>query len=213
MGLYSKYVLPRLINCGCGTKPICKQREKVVPMAAGTVLEIGIGTGHNLPYYDTSKVDRLIGLDPCEDSWKLAAERARELDVPVEFVGLPGEQIPLDDDSVDTVLVTYALCTIPDPIAALEGMRRVLKPKGQLIFCEHGAAPDEPVRKWQNRLNGFWGSFTGGCNINRDIPSLLALGGFTVDVLEEMYLPGTPRIAGYNFWGSASQGSIARVTA
>ncbi|MCZ6831271.1 MAG: class I SAM-dependent methyltransferase [Gammaproteobacteria bacterium] len=207
MGFYAKHILPHLINCACGTKPICKQREKVVPLASGTVLEIGIGTGLNLPYYDTDKVERLIGLDPCEESWKLAGERARALGVPVEFVGLPGEQIPLDDDSVDTVLVTFSLCTIPDPVMALQGMRRVLKPSGQLIFCEHGIAPDASVRKWQNRINGFWGSFTGGCNINRDIPSLLAQGGFEVEVLDEMYLPGMPRIAGYNFWGNARPGA------
>ncbi len=206
MGFYSRHILPRLIDCGCGTKPVLKQREKVVPLASGIVLEIGIGTGHNLPYYDAEKVERLIGLDPCEDSWKLAAARASALDLPIEFVALPGEQIPLDTDSVDTVLVTYSLCTIPDPVAALHGMHRVLKPSGQLIFCEHGVAPDAPVRKWQNRLNGFWGAFTGGCNINRDIPALLAQGGFEVDVLDEMYLPGTPRIAGYNFWGSAHPG-------
>lgn len=206
MGFYDNHILPRVINCACGTKPICKQRQKVVPLASGTVLEIGIGTGLNLPYYDTDKVERLIGLDPCEQSWKLAGKRARELAIPVEFVGLPGEQIPLDDNSVDTVLVTFSLCTIPDPVTALKGMRRVLKPAGQLIFCEHGIAPDASVRKWQNRLNGFWGTFTGGCNINRDIPSLLTQGGFEIDVLDEMYLPGTPRIAGYNFWGCARQG-------
>jgi SAM-dependent methyltransferase len=203
MGFYDKHILPRVINCACGTKPMCKQREKVVPQACGTVLEIGIGTGHNLPYYDSGKVERLIGLDPCEASWKLAAERAAKLSLPVEFVGLPGEQIPLDDASVDTVLVTFSLCTIPDPVLALRGMARVLKPGGRLLFCEHGIAPDAPVRKWQNRLNRVWGTFTGGCNINRDIPAILDGGGFEVDSLEEMYLPGTPRFAGYNFWGSA----------
>jgi len=206
MGFYDRHILPRIINCGCGTKPIRKQREKVVPRARGTVLEIGIGTGHNLPYYEASQVRRLIGLDPSEESWKLAGRRAAQLGVEVEFIGLPGEQIPLEDASVDTVVVTYALCTIPDPVAALQGMARVLRPDGRLLFCEHGMAPDAGVRKWQDRLNRTWSRLLGGCNLNRDIPALLAAGGFQVEDLEQMYLPGTPRVAGYNFWGCARHG-------
>jgi ubiquinone/menaquinone biosynthesis C-methylase UbiE len=205
MGFYDKHILPRFINCACGTKPIQKQREKVVPLASGTVLEIGIGTGLNLPYYDSSKVERLIGLDPSEESWKLAGERAAHLDFDVEFIGLPGEEIPLDDDSVDTVMVTFALCTIPDPISALQGMRRVLRPGGSLVFCEHGRAPDASVRKWQDRIDPFWGKIAGGCHLNRDIPALLDGGGFSVQEMSTRYLPSTPRFAGYNFWGTALQ--------
>ena len=203
MGFYDKHVLPRFINCACGTKPIMKQREKVVPQATGTVLEIGIGTGLNLPYYDASKVERLIGLDPSEASWKLAGERAAHLDFDVEFIGLPGEEIPLDDGSVDTVLVTFALCTIPDPVAALHGMARVLRPGGSLIFCEHGKAPDAGVSKWQDRVNPLWKKIAGGCNLNRDIPKLLVDGGFALQDMETAYLPSTPRIAGFNYWGHA----------
>lgn len=203
MGFYDKHILPRFINCACGTKPIMKQREKVVPLATGTVLEVGIGTGLNLPYYDERKVDRLIGLDPSEKSWELAGKRAAHLDFDVEFIGLPGEEIPLDDASVDTVLVTYALCTIPDPIVALHGMARVLRPGGSLIFCEHGKAPDVAVCKWQDRVNPFWSRIVGGCNLNRDIPQLLGGGGFDIVELDKSYLPGTPKFAGYNFWGSA----------
>jgi ubiquinone/menaquinone biosynthesis C-methylase UbiE len=205
MGFYDKHILPRFINCACGTKPIMKQREKIVPLASGTVLEIGIGTGLNLPYYDASKVDRLIGLDPSEESWKLAGERAAHLDFDVEFIGLPGEEIPLDDDSVDTVMVTFSLCTIPDPISALKGMRRVLRPGGSLVFCEHGRAPDAAVRKWQDRIDPFWGKIAGGCHLNRDIPALLDAGGFSVQEMNTRYLPSTPRFAGYNFWGTALQ--------
>ena len=203
MGFYEKYILPRFINCACGTKPIMKQREKVVPLATGTVLEIGIGTGLNLPFYDASRVERLIGLDPSEKSWELASERAAHLAFDVEFIGLSGEHIPLDDASVDTVLVTYALCTIPDPIAALHSMGRVLRPGGSLIFCEHGMAPDAGVRKWQDRINPFWRRIAGGCNLNRDIPQILDAGGFKLDAMETSYLPGSPKFNSYNFWGSA----------
>ena len=206
MGFYDKHILPRFINCACGASPIMKQREKVVPNAAGNVLEIGIGTGLNLPYYQSDRVDRLIGLDPSEESWALAAERASHLEFDVEFIGLPGEEIPLEDASIDTVLVTYALCTIPDPVSALRGMARVLRPGGKLIFCEHGRAPDASVRKWQDRINPVWRRIAGGCNLNRDIPALLGEGGFVVDNLEKMYLPKTPRFAGFNYWGSAHLG-------
>jgi ubiquinone/menaquinone biosynthesis C-methylase UbiE len=146
----------------------------------------------------------VIGLDPSEASWKLADERAANLPFEVEFIGLPSEQIPLEDNSIDTVLVTYSLCTIPDPATALEGMRRVLKPTGKLIFCEHGQAPDISVSKWQDRINPTWKVLFGGCNINRNIPQLLRQGGFTIDSLDSMYLPSTPKIAGFNYWGIAS---------
>ena len=203
MGFYERVVVPRLINCACGAKDIMRQREKVVPRAGGTVLEIGIGTGLNLPYYDDNKVERLIGLDPSESSWKLAGKRAEALDFEVSFIGLPGEEIPLDSDSVDTVLVTYSLCTIPDPVVALQGMARVLKPGGQLLFCEHGRAPDPGVRRWQDRINPVWRKLLGGCNLNRDIPELLGQGGFSVADLDTDYLAATPRFAGFNYWGSA----------
>ncbi|MEM8659399.1 MAG: class I SAM-dependent methyltransferase [Pseudomonadota bacterium] len=203
MGFYDNYILPRMLNCACGTKPIMKQREKVVPLAKGTVLEIGIGTGLNLPFYDADKVDRVIGLDPSEKSWELARKRTVSLDFEVEFIGLESEQIPLDDNSVDTVMVTYSLCTIPDPVAALEGMSRVLKPNGSLVFCEHGLAPDPGVRKWQNRINPIWSKLAGGCNLNRDIPSLIESGGFAVRELSQIYIPGTPKVAAYNYWGEA----------
>jgi SAM-dependent methyltransferase len=204
MSFYENVILPRFINCACGTKPIMKQREKVVPRASGTVLEIGIGTGLNLPYYDGDKVHKVIGLDPSEASWELARRRAQGVGFELEFVGLPGEEIPLESDSVDTVLVTFALCTIPDPVSALKGMARVLRPGGSLLFCEHGLAPDDGVAKWQGRINPLWRRMAGGCNLNRDIPALLDGGGFSVADIETAYLPGTPRIAGFNYWGNAT---------
>ena len=203
MSFYDQRILPRVINCACGTRPIMKQREKVVPQASGTILEIGIGTGLNLPFYDPARVERLIGLDPSGKSWELAGKRAEHLSFDVEFIGLPSEQIPLEDDSVDTVLVTYSLCTIPDAVTALRGMARVLRPGGHLIFCEHGKAPDAGVGKWQDRINPLWRRLLGGCNLNRNIPDLLAAGGFHIEQMDTMYLPGTPRFAGYNLWGRA----------
>ena len=204
MGFYYKHIVPRFINCACGTKPIMKQREKVVPKAEGVVLESGIGTGLNLPYYDEAKVGRVIGLDPSQESWELAGERARALGIPIDFIGLPGEQIPLQDDSGDCVLVTYSLCTIPDPVAALVGMSRVLRPGGKLLFCEHGLAPDADVVKWQDKINPVWRRIAGGCNLHRDIPTILKSGGFAIGAMEQMYLPSTPRFAGYNYWGDAT---------
>ncbi len=205
MSFYENHILPHFINCACGTKPIQRQREKVVPQAAGTVLEIGVGTGLNLPHYDASRVDKLYALDPSERSWELAGKRAKSLEFEVEFIGLPGEEIPLPDSCVDTVLVTYSLCTIPDPVAALTGMRRVLRDGGTLLFAEHGLAPDESVQRWQERIDPLWSKVAGGCHLNRDIPVLLRTGGFAPQQVDTMYLPSTPRFAGFNYWGSAQK--------
>jgi ubiquinone/menaquinone biosynthesis C-methylase UbiE len=195
--------LPRVLEWTCGSKPVRRQRQKVVPLAEGRVLEIGIGTGLNLPFYDAAKVERIIGLEPAEQMLRRAKARSGNLPFEVAYLALEGERIPLDRQSVDTVLVTYTLCTIPDAMNALEGMRRVLKPGGRLIFCEHGIAPDAAVRRWQNRLNPLWGRLGGGCNLNRDIPALIEGSGFDIDDLSNAYLPGTPRFAGFNYWGTA----------
>ena len=205
MSFYEKHILPRFINCACGSKPIMKQREKVVPRASGVVLEIGIGTGLNLPYYHGPNVEKVIGLDPSEESWELAGERAKAADVPVEFIGLPGEEIPLDDNSVDTVLVTYSLCTIPDPVTALHGMSRVLKPGGSLLFCEHGLAPDDKVVTWQRRIEPLQKRLFDGCHLTRDIPGLIGESGFTVDRVEATYVKG-PKPHSYFYLGVATNG-------
>ena len=203
MGFYDKHILPKVLNWTCGMKSVQKQRQKVVPLAEGRVLEIGIGSGLNLPYYDPEKIERVIGLDPAEEMLTYAKRKSESVPFAVEYLALQGESIPLAPESVDTVLVTYTLCTIPDAIAALEGMRQVLKRRGRLIFCEHGKAPDEAIRRWQDRLNPLWGRLGGGCNLNRDIPALIEAAGFGIDNLETMYLPSTPRFAGFNYWGSA----------
>jgi SAM-dependent methyltransferase len=203
MGFYDRYVLPKLIDIACGSKPVQRQRQKVVPLAEGRVLEIGIGSGLNLPFYDPAKIDRVVGLDPAEEMLARARPRSEGLPFEVEYLALEGERIPLEAESIDTVLVTYTLCTIPDALAALDGMRRVLKPSGRLIFCEHGKAPDAAVRRWQGRLNPLWNRLAGGCNLNRDIPALIEAAGFRVEQVDSMYLPGTPRFAGFEYWGWA----------
>ena len=205
MGFYSDKVVPRLVTCACGTKPILKQREKVVPEARGRVLEIGMGAGHNLPYYRAEQVERIVGIDPCSASWALAQPRAASLGVPLEFIEGSAESIPLPDEEFDTVLMTYSLCTIPDAQAALQEMRRVLKPGGRLVFCEHGEAPDASVARWQQRVNPLWRKLLGGCNLNRPIARWISDAGFSISALDQMYLPGTPRIAGFNVWGSAER--------
>ena len=203
MGFYENHILPKLIDKACSAPPILKQREKVVPLAYGRVLEIGMGSGINLPFYQTDKVDMVFGLEPSAGMRALAAPAAEKAAFDVEFLDLPGEEIPLDDKSVDSIVLTYTLCTIPDGMAALQQMRRVLKPGGEMFFCEHGEAPDEDVRKWQERINPVWRKVLGGCNLNRQIPKMIEASGFKVEGVQSMYLPSTPRFAGFNYWGHA----------
>ena len=203
MGVYERFILPRLIDVGCGSKPVRKQREKVVPLARGRVLEIGFGSGMNLPYYEPQQVEHVWALEPSREMWQRAAEEVRSTSLPVELVEATAEEIPLTSATADTVLVTFTLCSVPDAIAALSEMRRVLKRGGRLVFCEHGAAPDRDVRRWQDRLNPVWRRFSGGCNLNRPIPDLIRQAGFEVQELSTMYIPG-PRIASFNYWGVAT---------
>ncbi len=191
-----------MINWACSLKPNQKQRQKIVPEAEGEVLEVGFGSGLNVPFYDAARIRKIWALEPSEGMRRKAQPMIDQTDMDIEFIDLPGEEIPLDDNCVDTVLVTYTLCTIEDTVSALAGMRRVLKPGGRLLFCEHGLAPDEDVQKWQARLNAAWSMTMGGCQLNRDIPALLTEGGFRVDVDERMYIPG-PKFVCYNYWGSA----------
>lgn len=202
MSFYNRHIMPRFINCVCGMSEISDQRQKVVPGAEGLVVEIGIGSGLNLPHYDPAKVSKVIGIDPDEQMWKAGRDRISQSAVPVERVGLSGEQIPLEKHTADTVLVTYSLCTIPDAVAALQEMRRILKPGGRLLFLEHGAAPEEGVRKWQARIDPVWKRLAGGCHSGRPIPQLLDQAGWKIDELSEGYISG-PKPLAYNYWGSA----------
>jgi ubiquinone/menaquinone biosynthesis C-methylase UbiE len=202
MSFYQERILPHLIHFACSARPNQKQRKKILPEARGEVLEIGFGSGLNLPYYDPQKVRKIWALEPSAGMRRKAAPQVGASALEIEFIDLPGEAIPLESASVDTVVVTYALCTIPDAISALQGMRRVLKPGGTLLFCEHGVAPDDDVRRWQRRLNPAWRRIAGGCNLNRDIPDLLVKGGFEITRDERMYIPGVRALC-YNFWGAA----------
>lgn len=203
-GFYDRHVLPGLLDLACGLPVVTAQRRKVVPLAQGRVLEVGIGSGLNLPHYDPARVSRLIGLDPGEALLEKARRRSRASAVAVEFLAMAGEQIPLEAGSVDTVVVTYTLCTIPGVEQALSGMRRVLAPGGRLLFCEHGLAPDASVASWQRRLQPLWGRLVGGCHLTRDPGALLQNAGFSLNWIERAYARGAPRFAGWHHIGIAT---------
>jgi len=200
---YEKYILPKLLDKCCSTKPVNYQRKKIVPHAKGTILEIGIGSGLNIPFYEKSKVEKIYGLDPSPELCEMAKQAAIKNEIDISFLLNGAEEIKLTSNSIDTVLLTYTLCTIPNPFDALREIKRVMKSDGRILFCEHGVAPDDKVIKWQNRINPLWGKLFGGCNINRDIPNILLENGFKINGLEQMYLPSTPKIVGYNYWGNA----------
>ena len=202
MGLYGKYVLPRVVHLACSARPNMRQREKLVPLASGRVLEVGMGSGLNLPFYDARRVTKVWGLEPSPEMSKMASAAAEAVAFDVEFVSAGGEQIPLDSESFDTVLMTFTLCTIPDTERALREIARVLKRGGQLLFCEHGAAPDAGVLRWQNRINPLWRQLAGGCHLNRNIPGLIRRGGFEITRMDTMYIPGW-RPTSFNYWGTA----------
>jgi ubiquinone/menaquinone biosynthesis C-methylase UbiE len=199
---YDRHILPHALDMACGLTMIGRQRQRVVPLARGRVLEVGIGTGLNMPYYDKTRVSRITGLDPALELHPMARERIAKAGLDVTLLGLSAEQIPMPDASFDTVLMTYTLCTIPDPLAALGEMRRVLAPGGRLLYCEHGRAPDASVRRWQERLQPLWGAVAGGCHLGRDIPALLLAAGFALPDLQTRYLPG-PRPFTFHYWGEA----------
>lgn len=203
MGIYNSYIMPKLVHLACGQKPAMKQRAKILPLAEGMVLEVGIGSGLNIPLYDESRVDHLWGIDPSPEMWAIARKNAREHHIDAEFFEARAESIPLDDNAADTVVMTYTMCTIPNVRLAMDEIRRVLKPGGKLIFCEHGQAPDEGVRRWQQRMNPVWKLIGGGCHLNRPIPRLLEDSGFQSHDMKTMYIPGW-KPACFNYWGTAA---------
>ena len=200
---YEKYVLPKIINCACGTKPILIQRQKIVPSASGVILEIGVGSGVNIPYYSNSNVKKLIGLDLQQDNWDQPYKIAKKSNISIDLLQGDGEELPIPNNSIDTVLITYTMCTISNVQRTLAEIKRVLNSEGKLLFCEHGLAPDKNVQKWQNKLNPIWKKCLGGCNLNRNIPELVLKSGFSFESINEMYIPSTPKFVGYNYWGAA----------
>jgi ubiquinone/menaquinone biosynthesis C-methylase UbiE len=172
-------------------------------LATGNVLEVGIGSGLNLPYYQKDNIKEIWGLDPSEELLEMARKKAKAEDMDVQFLNAKAEVMELDDNYFDTVLMTYTMCTIPNLSQALSEIKRVMKTDGRLVFCEHGASPEQQVFKWQNRVNNVWSKISGGCNINKNIPSIIESSGLIISQMETMYLPKTPKILGYNYWGSA----------
>jgi ubiquinone/menaquinone biosynthesis C-methylase UbiE len=202
MGLYREQVLPRIVNAACGLKAVDPLRSRVCEGLEGDVVELGFGSGLNVPFYPAT-VTRVSAVEPADVGWKLADKRLRGTSVPVERAGLDGQSLPLADNSYDAALSTWTLCTIPDVAAALAEVRRVLKPGGTLHFLEHGLAPDESVRRWQHRLEPLQKRMFGGCHLTRPIAGLLTSAGFEITELDVFYEDGTPKFLGADSLGTA----------
>lgn len=201
VNLYERWILPRLLDCAMRRPECDRYRSQLVPTARGVTLEVGVGSGLNLRFYG-DQVERLIAVDPSTELLRMARKRARGSAFPIEFLARAGEELPLERASIDTAVVTFALCTIPDPGRALGEIRRVLKPDGELLFVEHGLSPDEPVRRWQRRLNPLWRRVAGGCNLDRRIDELISTAGFKFDPLAREYAKG-PRPMSFLYFGHA----------
>lgn len=205
MGVYADRVLPRIINVACGTKANRALRQRVCAGLHGRVLEVGFGSGLNVPHYPAA-VTEVVAVEPADLGWKLASQRVEASSIPVERVGLDGQSLPLPDDSCDTALSTWTLCTIPDVAAALGEMHRVLKPGGALHFVEHGLAPDSAVRRRQHRLEPIQKRIAGGCHLTRTIPDLLTAAGFTIEELDVFYGDGPKILAAESLGVARSPG-------
>ncbi len=202
MGLYHRFILPALMHRVCAHKNITDQRKKIIPQAKGKVLELGIGSGLNLPFYVPKSVACVWGIDPSQTLMDMIPGPPARLSFPVLLMAGSGEQIPLDTHSADTVVVTYTLCSIPNIRQALAEVRRVLKPSGRLLFCEHGQAPDMNITRWQDRLTPLWKTVSGGCHLNRPIAALIRDSGFAIQAMDAGYVSPI-RISGFHYRGTA----------
>lgn len=200
---YDRFVLPRLLKCACSAPPIMKQRAKVMPKAEGRVLELGIGMGMNLAFYDPARVSTVMGVDPSPELRAIAEAAQRDPRLTVKVENGTAEALPFEDRSFDTVVCTFTLCSVCSPPQALAEARRVLKPGGRFLYCEHGLAPDPGVAQWQRRIEPVWKRIAGGCHLTRPVTSAIQAAGFRVEQVDTMYLPRTPRFAGWNEWGAA----------
>jgi SAM-dependent methyltransferase len=203
MSFYRNRVYPHLVSVLANPEPIHKIRQQIIPLAQGTVLEVGVGPGVNFAYYDPAKISKVYALEPNQGMMKKADNQRRRTKLDVEFLSLPGERIPLPDASVDTVVSTFTLCTIPGVVEAIRGISRVLRPEGQFLFFEHGLSPDEKVRRWQECTEPLFQWAFEGCHVTRDIPALIRQGGFRVERMETGYLARFPKSGSYYFWGVA----------
>jgi len=201
--LYDRWILPKLLGLACSSPPMMKQRAKIVPTAEGRVLELGVGMGLNLRFYDPGKVREVLGVDPSPELRAVAEAAERDPALKVKVEDGDAEALPFEDNSFDTVVCTFTLCSVCTPARALGEARRVLKPGGRLLFCEHGLAPDAGVAKWQRRIEPVWKRIAGGCHLTRPVASAIQAAGFKVDSLETMYVPHTPKFAAWNEWGVA----------
>ena len=200
---YETNVVPKLLTVLCNTKPNHYQRQKIVPLATGDVVEIGVGPGLNLQYYNTTNVNKVIGIDPSNELNKIAKDNANKVNLDIEFNLSSAESIDLPTSSVDSVVCTFSLCSIPDPKKALNEIYRILKPGGKYFFCEHGISPDFFTKVFQNVTNIFYPKLSGGCHANRDIPKLITDSGLKINEKDTMYLPGSVKFLGFNYWGVA----------
>ena len=204
MGFYNDYVLPWCIDVSCGMKALDPERARITAALHGTVLEVGFGSGLNLPRMPAA-VSRVLAVEPSERARRIAQKRIDAARCTVEFAGLDAQRVQLDDASADCALSTFTLCTIPEVLQALAEIRRILKPGGRLFVLEHGAAPDPDVSRWQARLNGIQRTVAGGCNLNRDIRALLDQAGVATDAIQTYYFHKLPRTHGYLYAGAATR--------